>query len=231
MFDYLAGRGGRKDELAFILGHELAHTVAQHLVQRYEQIQRQQMIAAAIATGVSAITRNASTTAQQLGRAAVSVTGLLQQVALSGYSQQQELEADQLGIRYVMRAGYDPHAALEMLKDFAKFDSPSAPMLRTHPYIDVRREYLERYLAELDQAQAAPFSQPRTVPANATPTPAGAMPPANLTERSSRPQPEQFRGATVEKIKDLQDAQKLYPKDSVSWKNLQQEIDRLQRRQ
>ena len=40
MIKYLSGRSQRTDELAFVLSHELAHTVAQHLVKRFYTLQR-----------------------------------------------------------------------------------------------------------------------------------------------------------------------------------------------
>jgi predicted Zn-dependent protease len=159
MITYLASRGGREDELAFVLGHELAHTVAQHLVRRYRTLQQQQVLMSILAAGASAVTSGASTGLQRAGQIAVNAAGLLQQVANSGYSQQDELEADQLGIRYVVRAGFDPRAAIVFLRDFERFDSAS-PFLRTHPYIQLRREHLERYLAETGGAGAAPPAPP-----------------------------------------------------------------------
>ena len=175
---------GVEAELAVVLAHELAHTVAQHLVKRYRMLQRQQLVMALVAAGASAATRDASAGAQQAGQLAVDAAGLLQDVANSGYSQEQELEADQLGIRYVRQAGFEPRAALELLQDFSRFEYPW-PFLRTHPYTSVRRDYLERYLAETES-------------------------------------PEGQRKA-------LQDAQRLYPKSSISWQNLQRQLDALER--
>ncbi|MBI3330829.1 MAG: M48 family metalloprotease, partial [Candidatus Omnitrophica bacterium] len=113
----------------------------------------------------------------------------------SGYSQEQELEADQLGIRYVSRAGFEPWAALDLLQDFSRFDYPW-PFLRTHPYMSLRRDYLARYLAE-------------TRPVSDT-----------IFEKVSD---------TGTARKALQDAQRLYPKGSVSWQNLQRQLDALDR--
>src|SRR3990167_124403 len=61
MLTYLASRGGRVDELAFVLAHELAHTVAQHLVKRYRTLQQQQVLMALVAAGASAAARNPGT--------------------------------------------------------------------------------------------------------------------------------------------------------------------------
>ena len=195
LLSYLKSRGSRADELAFILGHELGHTVAQHLVKRYQYLQQQQVIMGLLAAGASAITHNAGSGVQQAGRVALDAASVVADVSASGYSQEQELEADQLGIRYVIRAGYDPYAALVLLDDFQRFDSPS-PFLRTHPYIATRREYLARYLEDTGQAAAAPSP---------------SRPTSSIEERQHQ----------------LREAQRLYPPGSISWQNLQRQIDEL----
>ncbi|MBI4003386.1 MAG: M48 family metallopeptidase [Candidatus Omnitrophica bacterium] len=190
MLNYLASRGSRVDELAFVLAHELAHTAAQHLVKRYRRIQQQNLLLGLVAAGASAATGDAGGTAQQAGRLAVDAASLLNDVALSGYSQEQELEADQLGIRYVIQAGFDPKAALALLTDFSRFENPW-PFLRTHPYVIQRRDNVQRYLIDTG-VLAAPGST------SATP---------------------------ADRITQLREAQRLYPVGSVSWKNLQRQIE------
>ena len=129
-------------------------------------------------------------------------------MAATGFSQDQELEADQLGIRYVIRAGYNPRAALELLSDFERFDVAS-PFLRTHPYVTTRHEYLQRYLIESGALAPGDSTTPRAT----TPT-APAVSSAADSDRRQR----------------LLEAQTLYPKGSTSWKNLQRQIDELNRR-
>lgn len=147
MLNYLASRGSRDSELATVLSHELAHTVAQHLVKRYDQLQQQQLLMTVVGLGAAVAAQQGGAPAQQMGQAAQDIAGLISDVAASGYSQEQELEADQLGIRYLIRAGYDPRTALVLLQDFARFDAPWS-FLRTHPPTSRRLEDLARYLAE-----------------------------------------------------------------------------------
>ena len=216
MLDYLASRGSRADELAFILGHELAHTVAQHLVKRYRLLQQQQLIMAIVAAGASTVTRDGSQGLEQVGRLAVDAASVVANVAASGYSQEQELEADQLGIRYVMRAGFKPQAALDLLRDFARFETPS-PFLRTHPYITTRQEYLQRYLTEpFDSASPRSGRMPSEVEAEL-----GALTgPASPAGPPARSDLDERRGQLLK-------AQQLYPRGSVSWQNLQRQLDEL----
>jgi predicted Zn-dependent protease len=204
MLNYLADRGSNESELAFILAHELAHTAAQHLVKRYRQLQQQQMMMALVGLGTAIATREGGSQAQRIAGVANDVASLVNDVIISGYSQEQELEADQLGIRYVIRAGYHPQAALALLEDFKRFEVPVG-FLRTHPYIERRRQDLERYLLESDTTAPVPTSR--------------MTPPAQPSPTHSR---EEVR-------KRLLDAQKLYPVGSQSWKNIQQQLDALER--
>ena len=213
MLQYLANRGSRMDELAFVLGHELGHTVAQHLVKRYRTLQQQELLMAVVAVGAAAATRNAGAGAQEAGRLALDVASMLRDVADSGYSQDQELEADQLGIRYVIRAGFDPTAALDLLQDFERFENPW-PFLRTHPYIAVRRDYLRQYLEETNQVGF------RTPGANFQP----------VAGPSAQPDGAPAARARKERLRSLREAQQWYPAGSLSWQNLQRQIDELEKR-
>lgn len=211
MINYLAERGGRSDELAFVLSHELAHTVAQHLVKRYRALQKQQLLMALVAAGVGAATRGRGASAQQTGNIALDIASILQDVHNSGFSQEQELEADQLGVTYLIKAGFAPQAALDLLEDFSRFENPS-PFLRTHPYSGLRRQYLERYLQERGSAR------PRAalLPQQTEMLPTGTSMPRH--------------GETEARVRRLRDAQTLYPAGSVSWKNLQAQVDALEQR-
>ncbi len=213
MIDYLASRGSHVDELAFVLGHELAHTVAQHLVKRYRELQRQQLIMALVQAGAEVAARGQGPIVQQAGQLAVNAASIVQDVHASGYSQQQELEADQLGIRYVLRVGLNPQGALRLLEDFSRLENPS-PFLRTHPYTTLRREYLQRYLVETEQLGTPTSQSPQLLP---RPAPFAPSPGLQGSEASKR-------------IRNLRETQRLYPKGSVSWNNLQQQIDALEAR-
>ncbi len=196
MLAYLKSRGSRADELAFVLAHELAHTVAQHLVKRYRTLQQQQLLMALVAAGATAATRDAGLGAQQAGQLALDVASLLRDVANSGYSQEQELEADQLGIRYVVAAGFNPQAALDLLEAFERFETPW-PFLRTHPYSATRRAYLERDLQYTGQL---------------------------ATPQASAPSGDDV----AEHVRNLREAQRLYPVGSISWQNVQRQIEKLE---
>jgi predicted Zn-dependent protease len=89
-------------ELASVLGHELGHIVADHSERQQKRSLWRQLgvLAVGMVTGSEGLTRLA-------GNAAGFFT--------LRYSRKQEYESDDLGIRYLQAAGYDPNAASDML--------------------------------------------------------------------------------------------------------------------
>lgn len=116
-------------ELAAVLAHEMAHVTANHAIQRQRRAE-----AAELANRVmSSVVEDRS----QLENAVRS-----SQMSFARFSQEQELEADDIGVRTLAAAGYDPYAASRFLKTmdrFAKFqtlggDTSNAPdFLSSHP--------------------------------------------------------------------------------------------------
>lgn len=92
---------GSEAELASVLGHELGHIVGAHA-------QRQQRRSIWRTLGVIAVSLTGSETLTRLASQAAQFFTLR-------YSRGQEYESDELGIRYLTEAGYDPHAAADML--------------------------------------------------------------------------------------------------------------------
>ena len=90
-------------ELASVLGHEIGHVAADHSKKRQN---------AALGSGILSILTAVLTGSSQLGQLA----GQLGQVATLKYSRDQEYQADDLGIRYMSAAGYDPYASADMLE-------------------------------------------------------------------------------------------------------------------
>lgn len=82
-------------EVAGVLGHEIGHVTARHTAQRYSS---------GIVAGIGAAVVGAVVGSQ----AVADLAGYGAQAWLQGFSREQEMEADQLGVRYMTRAGYDP---------------------------------------------------------------------------------------------------------------------------
>ena len=100
-------------ELAAVLGHEVGHVTARHAVQRYTQAQAYNigMTAAAILVGIP--------------QGVDQLTNLLATAMIMGYGREQELESDELSLRYLTAAGYDAHATIELLKTLERLDGIS----------------------------------------------------------------------------------------------------------
>jgi predicted Zn-dependent protease len=96
-------------ELASVLGHETGHITARHTAERVGQAQQTQF-------GVLGATLLGAILGGQTGaELAGGLASQYGQVRLAGYSQEQEFEADLLGIRYMKRATYNPEAAASFL--------------------------------------------------------------------------------------------------------------------
>jgi predicted Zn-dependent protease len=71
-----------------------------------------------------------------------------------GYSREKELEADNLGLQYMLRAGYDPHGALRFMKTLQTMDKEKAQgwdlYFRTHPSTEQRIQIIESMIGKTD---------------------------------------------------------------------------------
>jgi predicted Zn-dependent protease len=96
-------------EMAGVLGHEAGHINARHTAERAGQAQNTQL-------GVLGATLLGAILGGQTGaNLAGGLASEYGQVRLAGYSQEQEFEADSLGVRYMKRATYDPQAMATFL--------------------------------------------------------------------------------------------------------------------
>lgn len=117
-----------QDQLAAVLGHELAHVVARHPAERVsDNLAAQIGVTAANAYG-AARGMNPDTLQALLGVGA-------QTLVLLPFSRAQESEADILGQRYMARAGFNPAAAVTLWQNMEKANPGNrAPdFLSTHP--------------------------------------------------------------------------------------------------
>lgn len=101
-------------ELAGVLGHEVGHVAARHSEKRQKAAQRNSIIGLLGQIGAAVLLGDG--TAGQLGQ---QVFGTGSQLLTLKYSRKQEEEADDLGVRYLSSAGYDPQALSSMLASLA----------------------------------------------------------------------------------------------------------------
>jgi predicted Zn-dependent protease len=93
-------------ELASVLGHEVGHVAARHAAKR-----QQTSTIAQILAGVVGAVAGDSGIGSLVGRGA----GVGADLITKGFSRTQEYQADDLGVRYLSTAGYDPLASSDML--------------------------------------------------------------------------------------------------------------------
>jgi len=98
-------------ELAAVLGHEIGHVTARHAVKRYTQAQTYNigLTAAAILVGIP--------------QGAGDLANILATAMIMGYGREQELQSDELSLKYLARAGYDARATIHLLETLERLDS------------------------------------------------------------------------------------------------------------
>ena len=125
-----------RDELAFILGHEMAHVIRGHAIRRIM-----------------------SNSAVNVASRAVPIRGQLSawlrkagiQFLESAYSQELEFQADKLGVRLADAAGYNPNASIKLLGRLNELNLSESKFVAgnyfsSHPAFEVRISNINRFL-------------------------------------------------------------------------------------
>jgi len=123
------------DELAAVMGHEIAHALREH--------SREQMSQQAVTqTGIGIV--GAIFGVGELGQG---VANAVADVTLSKpKSRGMETEADRIGVELAARAGYDPRAAISLWQKMEKLGGSQPPQwLSTHPSNESRIADLQQY--------------------------------------------------------------------------------------
>jgi metalloendopeptidase OMA1, mitochondrial len=127
--------------LATIMSHEIAHVIARHGAQRMTQ----HILLQGAMLGAGLSMKN--NTQRNIILSALGV-GVLYGFTLP-FSRSHESEADQIGLLYMARAGYDPNEALLFWQRFSKVKDGKAPpeWASTHPADTTRIQGLRSYLS------------------------------------------------------------------------------------
>lgn len=135
---------GNDDEIAVVMGHEIAHVLLKHGNQRVSAELLRMLGGAALAYGV----RDQD---QQTQVAVMTAYGVGSEVgAMLPYSRHHENEADEVGLILMTMAGYNPEAAAIFWRKMQQEAGGSPPQwLSTHPNPANRIQNLERQAAEL----------------------------------------------------------------------------------
>lgn len=136
-------------EMAAVIAHEISHVVARHGIKRLQA-----------SLGVAL--------AYQLvfgeeGASAVMETAIAAGMTLvfSGYSRENEREADSYGIYYMTKAGYNPNGVLSMFDKLATLGASSGEassfekLVRSHPETEERIQNARNQIAEMGALSAS----------------------------------------------------------------------------
>ncbi len=126
-----------EDELAGVLGHEIGHVVARHGAERIAKQELTQGL-----TGAAVVASGDYNTAQ----AAQMIAGLVNM----SYGRDQELESDDLGVRFMSQAGYDPEALITVMEILEKASGGQRQpeFMSTHPSPENRVQKIRDAIAK-----------------------------------------------------------------------------------
>jgi predicted Zn-dependent protease len=143
------------DEVAMIMGHEMAHALREHARERMGK---------SSATRIGANLISSLLGLGQLGDAAL---GMGAQLLTLKFSREDESEADLVGLDLAARAGYDPRAGVSLWQKMLKANEGAPPeFMSTHPAGPTRIADIEKTLPKVlplyDKAPKPPerFSPP-----------------------------------------------------------------------
>jgi predicted Zn-dependent protease len=146
-----------EDELAGILGHEIAHVVSRHISKR---IERSKKINFATMAGMVAGIFLGATTGDPTALQALTIgSAAAGQTASLAYSREDEAQSDQLGLKYISKAGYDTAGLLSVLKKIRSkqwFGTQQIPTyMMTHPALEDRLVWIDAW-SNLDKKGKPP---------------------------------------------------------------------------
>jgi len=153
-------RVSSEDELAAVLGHELAHFTQLHTLDRLRRAKKSMAAGSMFDLGLAVLTGYS-----------VPVGQMTAMVSLMTFSRGDESEADLLGVRYMADAGYDPRAAASVWEMIVREDVKAATkrqkgniFTQTHPSSADRIVKLrEVAAANYPDAEADPIGRQRHV--------------------------------------------------------------------
>ena len=137
------------DEIAAIMGHEIAHALREHGRERLSQAMAQ-----------SAVVNIAMAAAGSYGSAIGAANQAAQYILVLPNSRQNESEADAIGLELAARAGYNPQAAISVWQKMKQITQGkgSPEFLSTHPSGDTRIEQLSQLMPAVEPLY---FSAPK----------------------------------------------------------------------
>jgi len=134
------GRTLDQDMLAGVLGHEVGHVVARHSAEKLAQMELAQGITGAV-TLATYDPNNPNS-----GYIAQAVANMMQMK----YGRDQELQSDNLGVRFMLESGYEPEDLIKVMEILKQSAGPNrTPEFQsTHPDPENRAARIQEAIAE-----------------------------------------------------------------------------------
>lgn len=120
------------DAIAAVLAHEIGHCSARHAIKKFQAALGFQLVSGLVLGQIEE---------EQAQKVAALGSGAIMTIASSAYGRQDEYEADRLGLKYMVAAGYDPRAMVQMFEVLEQEEGRSGGVpliLRSHPYASDR---------------------------------------------------------------------------------------------
>ncbi len=136
----------KEDEVAGVLGHEIGHVVGRHSNEQMAKAQLSQgLVNAVVMAG-----------GNEYGMTAGQLAQFVSQLKNTAYGRDDELESDQLGVRFMIRAGYNPEALIRVMEVLKQAAGGRAPpeFLSTHPDPDNRVERIKEAIKKAKSENA-----------------------------------------------------------------------------
>ncbi|MBL4705844.1 MAG: M48 family metallopeptidase [Flavobacteriales bacterium] len=127
------------DELATVMGHEIAHAIARHGNERMSKA-----LGLQVAMGV--LQGTTSEDNQQL----LYYAGIGSQLGMLKFSRMNETESDKIGLVFMKMAGYDPNHAVTFWEKMASDGASPPEILSTHPSDERRIKDIKEFIPKID---------------------------------------------------------------------------------
>ena len=151
-----------EDEVAAVIGHEIAHVTQSHVLRSVERAQRDSIPILLAMLGAIAISQAGSGSSGDAAMAAMaSAQGIAAQRQIN-YTRGNESEADRLGIRTLVRSGYDPDAMASMFERMQALERSNQggekertpDYLMSHPVTTIRIAEAKERAAKMATSEA-----------------------------------------------------------------------------
>jgi len=141
----ILARMDNEAQLATLLAHEMTHATHRHQLSEIHGALNKSLLFASTRSLIGGL--------PALGELSTALGELSTKAAISGHSRDLETEADMVGIRLVVKAGYDPREAPKLFQhlktEMEEEDQKEPFFFGTHPRLKERTENYANFLAEL----------------------------------------------------------------------------------